>query len=141
MHDYNELHLFDAETFKEETLDDVICSLLSCNKISTKRKEPEYSLLQPIFNWLPITLIKKTFQLSTQHDRTSASSLLKNAYRLPFPAFNVKRWSEPVATCTMHSDSPAVNDRSTCAQLFVGTNTIVIDVYGMKTDKQFVNTL
>ena len=41
----------------------------------------------------------------------------------------------------MHSNSLAVDDSSTCVQLFVGTKTIVTDAYGMKTDKQFVNAL
>ena len=44
----HELHFFDTEKFKEGTRDDVIGSFLSFNKASTKRKEPEYSLLQPL---------------------------------------------------------------------------------------------
>ena len=79
-HDYLELHLFDAEKFKKDTLYDVIGSLPSFKNFSTKRMEPEHSLLQPLFNWLPINLIKKTFQLSTQHSRTPTSSLLKKTY-------------------------------------------------------------
>ena len=67
--------------------------------------------------------------------------MLKKTYLSHFPDFNVKRRSEPVATDTVHSDAPAVDDGSTCAQIFVGTKTLVIDVYGIKTDKQFVNTL
>ena len=59
MSDYHELHFFDAETFKEDNLDDAICSFLSCNNVSTKGEEPEFSLLRSIFNWLPIDLIKK----------------------------------------------------------------------------------
>ena len=46
--DYNELHFFDTETHRDDTLDDVIGSLLSYKNVSTKRKEPEYSLLQPL---------------------------------------------------------------------------------------------
>ena len=34
-----------------------------------------------------------------------------------------------------------MDNRSNFAQLFVGTNIFVTDVYGMKTDKQFVNAL
>ena len=113
----HELCFFDAETYEEDTLDDVIDSFISCNNVSTKRKEPEYSLLQPLFNWIPINLIKKNFQLSTQYARTPASSFFRKTYRSPFPAFNVKRRSEPVATCTVYSDTPAVDDGSTCAQL------------------------
>ena len=41
----------------------------------------------------------------------------------------------------MYYDTPAADDGSTCAQLFVGTKIIVSDVYGMKTDKTFVKTL
>ena len=41
----------------------------------------------------------------------------------------------------MWSDTPAVDNWSTCVQLFAGTKTIVADVYGIKTDKQFFNTL
>ena len=47
---YYELHLFDTETFKEDNLDDVIGSFLSCKNIITKRKEPGHNLLQPLFN-------------------------------------------------------------------------------------------
>ena len=46
-----------------------------------------------------------------------------------------------VATDTIYSDSPSIDDGSTCAQLFVGAKSLVSDVYGMKIDKQFVNTL
>ena len=41
----------------------------------------------------------------------------------------------------MYADVPAVDDGATSAVLFVGTDTMVTDVYGVKTDKQFVNTL
>ena len=101
----------------------------------------DYSLLQPLFNWLPINLIKKTFESSTQHDLAPASSFLKKTYCSLFHAFNVKRRSELVAANTVCSDTPAVDDRSTCAQIFVGTKTLVADFYRMKTDKQFLNTL
>ena len=103
MSDYHELHFFDTETFKEENLDDEMGSFLSCNNFSTKRKEPECVFLQPLFNWPHINLIKNNFQLSTQHARTPAASLLKKTYLSPFPDFNVKRRSEPVETDTVHS--------------------------------------
>ena len=122
-------------------LDDSISSVLSYNKASTKRKETSYSMLQPLFNWTPISLIRKTFDLSTQCTRTPASSFLKKTYCSPFTDFNVKRISEPVATDTMRSDTSDVDDSSTCAHIFVGTKTLVTDFYRIKTDKQFVKTL
>ena len=53
----------------------------------------------------------------------------------------MKLWSEPVPTDTVRYDTSATDDISTCVQIFAGGNNLVTDVYGMKTDKQFVNTL
>jgi hypothetical protein len=46
-----------------------------------------------------------------------------------------------VATNTIYSDTPAINCAITSAQLFVGTKTHTADVYTIKSDKHFVNTL
>ena len=39
------------------------------------------------------------------------------------------------------SNTPAIDGGETSAQVFVGTESLVTDVYGMKSGKQFVNTL
>ena len=49
--------------------------------------------------------------------------------------------NEPVATDTIFSDTPAINDGSTMAQFFVGKDTLVCDAYWIKSQKQFINTL
>ena len=41
----------------------------------------------------------------------------------------------------MYSDAPAVDDGAKVAQIFVVTKSQVIDVHGLKTEKQFVNVL
>jgi hypothetical protein len=69
------------------------------------------------------------------------STVLKKRYRSPNPALNVHRRDEPVATDTVDSDTPAIDGGQTAAQIFVGTKSLVTDVEGMKTVKQFVNTL
>jgi hypothetical protein len=89
----------------------------------------------PNFGWLPKDVIKKTFAATTQNARMPHSTILKKHYRSPYPALNVHRRSEPVATDTVYSDTPAVDCGHTQAQIFVGTKSIV------ETDKQFVNTL
>jgi hypothetical protein len=48
---------------------------------------------------------------------------------------------EPVATDTIYSDTPVIDCGITSAQLFIGTKTHTADVYPIKSDKQFVNTL
>ena len=87
-----------------------------------------------------IYIVKKTFQNTTQYARTSISAILKKHYKSPFPAFNVKRRSEPVATDSVYSNTPAIDNGCKQAQVFVGTKTMFTDVYGMKTDSQFFNT-
>ena len=63
-------------------------------------------------------MIKNNFQLSAQHARTLEYSVIKKNYRSPFPALNVKRRSEDIATDAVCCDIPAIDDGSTCAQLF-----------------------
>ena len=58
-----------------------------------------------------------------------------------FSAFNIPRRSEEVATDTIFSDTPARGSGDTMAQNFVGKRTLVTDVYPLKSQKQFVNTL
>ena len=66
---------------------------------------------------------------------------LKKHFKSRNPVFNIPRRNEPVATDTFFSDTPAMNDGSTMAQFFVGTDTLVCDTYGIKSQKHFINTL
>jgi hypothetical protein len=106
-----------------------------------KVKDPDYDKLPPLFGWMNTKTIKKTFEQTTQYARMPNGTILKKHYKSPFPVLNVQRRDEPVATDTVYSDTPAIDRGETCAQILVGTETMVTDVYGMKTDKQFVNTL
>ena len=65
------------------------------------------------------------------------SAFLKNHYKSPFPEMNVYRRDKPVATDTIYSDTHVIDDGYTCDQLFVGTKSLVSDVYGIKTDNIF----
>ena len=69
------------------------------------------------------------------------STLLKKQYKSPYPACNVHRRNEPIATDTVFSSTPAINGSARMAQLFVGTSSLVSDIYGIKTESQFVQTL
>ena len=86
-------------------------------------------------------IIKSTFSSTTQYGRLPTGTLLKNSYKSANPALNVHRHNESVACDFIYADVPAVDDGATLAVLFVGTDTLVTDVYGVRTDKQFVNTL
>ena len=104
-------------------------------------REPDYIALRPHFGYTSEDIVKRTFQATTQLGRLSSATHLKRQYQSPNPALNVHRHNEPIATDTVYADTPAIDDGSTCAQLFFGTKTYVTEVYGMKTDHQFINTL
>ena len=106
--------------------------------VSTKRN---FDALRPLFGWMPVSRIQRTFELSTQNARMPAAERLKVHYKSPNPALNVVPRDEDLCTDTVFSDVPAVDDGSTCAQIFAGMTSAVIDVFGMKTESQFVNTL
>ena len=46
-----------------------------------------------------------------------------------------------MATDTVYSDTAAIDNGAISAQIFVGTESLVTDVYRMKSDKEFVHTL
>ena len=117
MSEKHEPHFFDAEIYQEDTLDDVIHYFLSCNNFSAKREEPEHRLLETIFNFLPVNLIKNASKLSTQHARATESSMLKKTCPSHFTALKVKLRHALVSTDTLCSDTPAIGDGSTCSQL------------------------
>ena len=94
-------------------------------------KEPNYETLHPYFGWLPTDVVKETFARTTQYARMPMSTHLKKRFKSPYPALNVHRRNEPIATDTVYSDTPAIDGGETHAQLFVGTESLVTDVVGM----------
>jgi hypothetical protein len=97
--------------------------------------------LQPHFGWIPLDRIKKTLAATTQYARMPMSTWLKQRFKSPYPALNVSHHNEPIATDTVYSDTPSIDGGETCAQFFFGIESLVCDVFPMKTDKQFINTL
>jgi hypothetical protein len=103
--------------------------------------EPNYEALRPNFAWQSTNTIKNTFKATTQYAHIPMTTHLRKHYKSPNPAMNVHRRNEDIATDTVFLDTPAIDDGSMCAQIYVGMESQVCDVYGMKTDGQFVNTL
>jgi hypothetical protein len=106
-----------------------------------KVKEPDCDKMRPLFGSMDTKTSKKTSETTVQHARMPHCAILKKRCKSPFPALNVKCRDEPVATDTVFSDTPAIDGGETCAQIFVGAKTLATDVCGMKSEKQFVNTL
>ena len=123
-------------------LDDVIdTTILATQQHKVTVKDRDYESLRRFFAFAPADIVAATFNATTAYARSTHTIPLRRHFMSRFPALNVHRRHEPVATDTVFSDTPAVDDGATFAQLFVGRNSLVTDVYPMKSIKQFVNTL
>ena len=105
-------------------------------------QEPDWNALRPFFAWTSPSSIQDTFNVTTRHGSAPhTQDYIKKHFKSRNPVFNIPRRSEAVATDTIFSDTPAVDDGSTMGQFFCGRDTLVCDAYGIKSTKQFINTL
>jgi hypothetical protein len=107
----------------------------------TAKSELDPEALRRFFAFLPVDIVDRTLKITTQYARVPMSDVMKRFYKSPYPALNVARRNEDLLTDVIYSDTPAIDDGSTRAAVYSGRTSHVMDVYGMKTDKQFVNTL
>ena len=66
---------------------------------------------------------------------------LKRMFKSANPALNIHRRDEAVACDIIYSDTPAIDDGSMSAAVFVGCTTGVVDAYSIKRDREFINAL
>ena len=129
--DYIEAHLSEATSVRS----------ISCNLRELKRRPVDSEGSRRFFLNQPVNVVEKTFENTTQYYKNVASpSRILHTYKTPYPAANVPRRPEPVATDTVFSNVTAFGG-STCAQIFVGRWTRFMSVYGCTTDGQFAGTL
>ena len=127
--------------FKGRVQHTLISSLCSQHKHAITPQPIDFEKLRPYFGWVNKHTIEKTFHKTTQWAVASTRYPMRTHFKSRFPAFNITRRSEEVATDTIFSDTPAIDSGVTMAQIFVGKRTLVTDVYPLKSQKQFVNTL
>ena len=88
-----------------------------------------------------VDTIKETLRHITQWGASVTTIPMKRHLKSRNPALNIPRRHEAVATDTVYSDTPAVDSGVKMAQLFVGKDSLVSDIYPMRSGKQSVNTL
>ena len=126
----------DSESYTE------ISSVFTANLHQSSPQEPDWNTQRPFFAWTSPSSIKDTFNATTRHGTAPhTQDYIKKHFKPRNPVFSIPRCSEDVATDTIFSDTPAVDDGSTMAQFFCGHDTLVCDAYGIKSTKQFINTL
>ena len=114
---------------------------LSGNKCALTHTHTDYEKLMPYVCWVNTDVVKQTLGQTTQWGVAIASFPMKRQFKSRNHPLDVPRRHVSVATDTIFSDTPAVDSGIKQAQVFVGRDFLVADVYSMKSGKQFVNTL
>ena len=119
-----------------------ISSVFSANLHQSSPQEPDWNTQRPFLAWTSPSSIKDTFNVTTRHGTVPhTQDYIKKNFKSCNPVFSIPKCSEAVATDTIFSDTPAVDDGSIMTQFFCGHDTFACDTYGIKSTKQFINTL
>ena len=103
---------------------------------------PDYEKLRPYFGWINVETVQKPIQQASHWGVSLPNTFpMKRHLKSRYPALNIPRHHEPVATDTIFSHTPPADSGVKQAQVFVGRDSLVADTYPMKSGKQFVNTL
>jgi hypothetical protein len=120
---------------------------LGVYKAFTMPKPRDLNKLKPHFGYAPRERIKHTLENSTQFARLDTRLPLRTHFKSRYPAANVKRINEQVATDTFFSDTEAHSDGildhagATMVQLYCGCDSQFTAVFPMTTEKNMHHTL
>ena len=110
-------------------------------KHKLKPETPDFDKYRPYFGWVNTDTIRATFKHTTQWGASVGTFPMRKHLKSRNPALNIPRRHEAVATDTVYSDTSVVDYGVKQAQLFVGKESLVSDIYPMRSSKQFINTL
>ena len=125
----------------------IFANIVGCPARSILPAKPDLEALRPNFAWIPKERIAATLKNTTQFYRAEERYPMRRHFRTRFPGANVNRLAEVVATDTMFSDVPALDDgipgHGGCnmVQLYVGTESRFVAVYPMGSKAAMPKTL
>jgi hypothetical protein len=117
------------------------------NNLSVKQQKQKAAKLRPNFGWLSAKRILRTLAVTTQFFRASSRLPMREHFKTRFPAANVNRLDETVATDTFFADTPAHDDGimghggATMVQLHVGKTSQFTSVFPAQLESQMAETL
>ena len=103
----NELNSIEREPTRLERAANAMLSIFP-NRL--RKKFPSLDALKPYFGWASNDKIKLMLDKTSQHYRGVVHHPFRHHYKTRFPAANVKRRNEWVATDTFFCDTPAADD-------------------------------
>ena len=116
------------------------------NQVISKHN-PDLEGLRPYLGWTPLNRIKRTLEATTQYARADHRLPMRKHFKTRFPAANVARLDEVVATDTFFSDIPAHDDGipghggATMIQLYTGVTSQLTKGYPMGSVSEMPGTL
>jgi hypothetical protein len=127
--------------------DYVDATVINVHHNHVSQKQHNFDRLKPNFGFVPSKRIQKTIENTTQFCRMDARLPLRKHFKSRFPAANVPRRNEIVATDTFFSDVPAHDDGilghggATMVQLYCGTTSLITAIFPMKSESEMPGTL
>ena len=106
--------------------------ITQAHKHDVKSETPDYDKYRPYFGWVNTDTIRDTFKNTTQWGVSVATYPMKRHLKSRIPALSVPRRHEADARDTVYSDTYAVDSSVKQAQLFVGKESLVSDIYPMR---------
>ena len=116
-------------------------SPIQASRHNLKLEIPDFDKYGPYFGWVNPDTIRDAFKHTTQWGTSVGTFPMKKQLKSRNPALNIPRRHEAFSTDTVYSDTPTVDNGVKQAQRFVGKESLVSDIYPMKSGKQFVNAL
>jgi hypothetical protein len=110
-------------------------------------KDPDFQALRPNFGWVNVDLIRDTLKNTTQWYHAKSRYPMHRHFRSRFPAANVSRLNETVATDTIVSNTPAADDGfpghggCTCVQIYTGTESAITEGFPMSDEVEMHKTM
>ena len=109
------------------------------NVVQADLKPLDLEAIQPYLAYRPTEVIRKTLERTTQLATTLWRFPLRRHFQSLFPFLNRPRLAEIISTDTLFATVPSFTGR-TCAQVFYGISSHVINVYGMRKESEFPQT-
>jgi hypothetical protein len=128
---------------------DCLCEKLErfAQKVGLSPHERDFEALRPLFGWVPAERIKKTLEATTQFARNTLVLPFRKHFKTRFPAANVPRLDEVVATDTFFAAEPALDDGVPghagvkMVQMYCGKTSQITYAAPMHKESEMPNTL
>ena len=116
-------------------MDTQICAISTWHRVIYQNIDP--TLLRPYLSYRPLDIVKKTLEKTTQMARIIIRHPMTCHVKSRFPHMNVTRIDEPVSTDPMFANCKSIYHGYVAAQVFYGTRSHTVFVYGIKSKGEF----